>query len=138
MLGEVRPFQGVTELLAELHERDIAIVFASSGKPEHVSYYLDLIDGKRYAQAWTTSDDVERTKPAPDLVHAAMSRVDRTNPLMIGDSTWDAVAASKAGVGTYAVRTGGFGTDELTAAGALGVFESVADLHTHLVAVLGS
>jgi HAD superfamily hydrolase (TIGR01549 family) len=138
MLGELRPFEGVTELLAELHERDISIVFASSGKPEHVDHYLELIDGKRYAQAWTTSDDVEQTKPAPDLVQVAMSQAGGTDPAMVGDSTWDAIAAKKAGIGTYAVRTGGFGSDELTAAGALRVFDSVADLHHQLAGILPS
>ena len=47
---------------------------------------------------------------------------------MIGDTTWDILAAKRAGVGTLAVRTGGFGVDELREAGALAVFESVADL----------
>jgi phosphoglycolate phosphatase-like HAD superfamily hydrolase len=110
-------------------------VFASSGKPEHVDRYLNLIDGKRYAQAWTTSEDVEKTKPAPDLVHVAMSRGNGSAPLMIGDSTWDAIAATKAGIGTYAVRSGGFGVDELTAAGVLGVFDSVAELHSQLAKI---
>jgi beta-phosphoglucomutase-like phosphatase (HAD superfamily) len=136
MLHELRPFDGVTELLAELHERGIGIAFASSGKPEHVDRYLELVDGKRYAQAWTTSEDVEKTKPAPDLVRVAISRVSGVDPVMIGDSTWDAVAATKAGIGTYAVRSGGFGADELTAAGALGVFDSITDLHTRLSVVL--
>jgi HAD superfamily hydrolase (TIGR01549 family) len=138
MLAEIRPFEGVTALLADLHERDVGVVFASSGKPEHVDHYLELIDGKRYAQGWTTSQDVEKTKPAPDLVRVAMSQVHGTDPLMVGDSTWDAIAARRAGVGTYAVRSGGFGVDELRAAGALGIFDSIAELHSQLATVLGT
>jgi HAD superfamily hydrolase (TIGR01549 family) len=138
MLAEIRPFEGVTALLADLHERDVGVVFASSGKPEHVDHYLELIDGKRYAQGWTTSQDVEKTKPAPDLVRVAMSQVHGTDPLMVGDSTWDAIAARRAGVGTYALRSGGFGVDELRAAGALGIFDSIAELHSQLATVLGT
>jgi beta-phosphoglucomutase-like phosphatase (HAD superfamily) len=72
MLGEVQPFEGATELLQEVRDRGFRVVLASSGKQEHVEHYLDLIDGRQLAQAWTTSDDVEATKPAPDLVRVAL------------------------------------------------------------------
>jgi len=107
-LPEVQPFTGAQPLLEEVRERGLRLVLASSGESKHVDHYLDLLNGRELAQAWTTSDDAEQTKPAPDLVETAMAKVDGVNAVMIGDSTWDAKAALRAGLPTYAVRTGGF------------------------------
>ena len=95
MLAEVRPFGGVRELLAALHDRGCKVVLASSGAPEHVDAYLDLFDGRELADAWTTSEDVDRTKPAPDLLSAAVERVDGRTAILIGDSVWDFRAAEQ-------------------------------------------
>ncbi|GAA4556437.1 HAD family hydrolase [Pseudonocardia xishanensis] len=132
MLAEVRPFEGVRELLEGLRSAGLKVVLASSGKPEHVDAYLDLFDGRDLADAWTTSEDVERTKPEPDLIGAAVERVGGGTALVVGDSVWDFEAARRAGYVGYAVRTGGFAPDELTDAGAEEVFDSVPDLHGYL------
>ena len=103
---------------------------ASSAKEKEVEHYLDLLDARHLADAWTTSADVEATKPQPDLVKAALARVDGQpeDAVMVGDTPWDVRAARKAGVDTITVRTGGFGVDELRESGAVAVFESVAEL----------
>ena len=100
-------------LLAEVRRRGFDVVLASSGQPEHIEHYLDLIEGRQLAAAWTTSDDVETTKPAPDLLQVALQKVGGRTGVMVGDSTWDCIAAAKAGVGSLAVRTGGFSVEEL-------------------------
>jgi HAD superfamily hydrolase (TIGR01549 family) len=128
MIEEVQPFAGVTELLRAVRDRGFRVVLASSGKAEHVEHYLDLIDGRDLADAWTTSDDVESTKPAPDLVQVAMEKVGGSSGVMVGDSTWDCVAADRAGISSLAVRTGGFSVEELREAGAERVFDSLAEL----------
>lgn len=128
MIDEVRPFDGAHALLAEVKQRGFQVVLASSGKSDHVERFLDLLDARDVADAWTTSDDVEASKPAPDLVQTALARVPGTGGVMIGDSPWDAIAAAKADVATVAVRTGGFSADELRDAGAVGVYESLVDL----------
>ncbi len=69
---------------------------------------------------------------APDLLRAAMDKLPGRSAVMIGDSTWDFVAAGKAGIPSYAVRTGGFSAGELRAAGAKEVFESLGDLQRQL------
>jgi HAD superfamily hydrolase (TIGR01549 family) len=132
MLAEVRPFEGAADLLREVRDRGFAVVLASSGKQEHVDHYLDLVDGRELADSWTTSDDVAATKPAPDLVQVALDKVGRRAGVMIGDSTWDCVAAGKAGVPSLAVRTGGFAVEELREAGARRVFESLVELRQNL------
>jgi HAD superfamily hydrolase (TIGR01549 family) len=132
MLDEVQPFAGVVELLTEVRERGFTIVLASSGKPEHVEHYLDLFDGKQLADGWTTSGDVERTKPAPDLLEAALRKVDGTAGVLVGDSVWDFRAAAAIDAPGYAVRSGGFSADELCSAGAKDVFDSPEDLRQRL------
>jgi HAD superfamily hydrolase (TIGR01549 family) len=137
MLGEVRPFDGVRDLLDKLRWRELNVVLASSGAPEHVEVYLDLFDGRDLAQAWTTSEDVERTKPEPDLLGAAVKKVGGRSPVMIGDSVWDFEAAGRAGYPGYAIRTGGFAVEELRDAGARDVFDSVTELCDRLDVVFG-
>lgn len=132
MLHEVQPLEGARELLGELRRRGFAVVLASSGKAEHVDHYLDLLDGRSVAQAWTTSDDVDDTKPAPDLLHVAVQKVDGVAPVVIGDSVWDFEAAQRAGYPGYALRTGGFSLEELRGSGARAVYESLVELREDL------
>jgi HAD superfamily hydrolase (TIGR01509 family) len=129
-IEEVEPMDGSRELIEQLKERGHKVVLASSAKADEVDHYLDLLDARDLADAWTTSADVESTKPAPDLVGAALEAVDGApdDAAMVGDTPWDVEAARKIGVPTLAVRTGGFGVDELEEAGAAAVFESVVEL----------
>jgi len=76
MLGEVQPFEGAADLIREVRRRGLGVVLASSGQQRHLEHYLDLIDGRELADAWTTSGDVKATKPAPDLVQVALAKVD--------------------------------------------------------------
>ena len=108
------------------------MVLASSAKEGEVDHYLDLLDAREIADAWTTSADVEATKPEPDLVRAALEKAGTAEGLMIGDTTWDIKAAGRAGLPSVAVLTGGFGEAELLDAGAAAVFESAADLGRNL------
>jgi HAD superfamily hydrolase (TIGR01509 family) len=130
LIGEVEPMAGSRELIETLKKRGHGVVLASSAKQDEVDHYLDLLDARELADDWTSSGDVEATKPAPDLVSAALEKAGTPpdDAVMVGDTTWDVEAAAKAGVPTIAVRTGGFGTDELEEAGAKAVFESVTEL----------
>ena len=125
LIGEVRPLEGSAELIGELKESGHAVVLASSAKQKEVEHYLDLLDARDLLDAWTTSDDVDATKPEPDLVLAALEHTDGGPAVMVGDSTWDCEAAGRAGLETIAVLTGGFGEDELRDAGAALVVESI-------------
>jgi HAD superfamily hydrolase (TIGR01509 family) len=130
LIGEVETMEGSRELIEACRARHHQVVLASSAKQDEVEHYLDLLDARELADAWTTSADVEATKPEPDLVRAALERGDAKpdDAVMVGDTPWDVKAASNAGVRTIVVRTGGFGEDELRGAGAAAVFESVAEL----------
>jgi HAD superfamily hydrolase (TIGR01509 family) len=130
LIDEVQPMDGARDLIVELKRRDHAVVLASSAKQQEVEHYLDLLDARELADGWTTSADVESTKPAPDLVHAALNLVNGEpgSAVMVGDTPWDVKAAAKAGVETITVVTGGFAEQELREAGAAAVFESVGEL----------
>src|SRR5215218_1438567 len=107
LIGEVEPLEGARELIEDLNARELA-------------------DG------WTTSADVEATKPEPDLVKAAMEKAGTDDAVMVGDTTWDCEAAKRAGIETIAVLTGGFSEAELRDAGAVAVFHSIDDLRRSL------
>jgi HAD superfamily hydrolase (TIGR01549 family) len=128
MIDEVEPLDGAQELLDDLRRDGWSLILASSAKEREVDHYLDLLEARDLVAGWTSSADVEQTKPAPDLVHAALAKGAGGPALMIGDSTWDVKAASVAGLATVAVLTGGFSAEELREAGAAEVVESIADL----------
>jgi phosphoglycolate phosphatase-like HAD superfamily hydrolase len=132
LIGEVEAMDGARELIAELGERGHSVALASSAKPEEVEHYVELLDARELADGWTTQADVDATKPAPDLVQAALDRAGGAPGFMVGDSTWDCVAAGRAGVATLAVLTGGFADAELREAGAAAVFESLEELRGRL------
>jgi HAD superfamily hydrolase (TIGR01549 family) len=132
LIEEIEPFAGARELVADLKERGHAVVLASSAKQNEVDHYLDLLDARELADGWTTSADVEATKPEPELVLAALEKAGGGDAVMVGDTTWDCEAARRAGIATIAVLTGGFSEQELRGAGAMAVFESIAELRKRL------
>lgn len=132
LIHEVEPLSGAKELIGELKQRGSAVVLASSAKAHEVEHYLDLLDARGVADGWTTSADVEATKPEPDLVKAAIEKADNGEAAVVGDSTYDCEAARRAGVETVAVLTGGFSEQELRDAGAVAVYESITALRDAL------
>jgi len=132
LIDEVEPLAGARELIEDVKRMGRTVVLASSAKPDEVEHYLDLLDARGLADGWTTSGDVEKTKPEPDLVHAALERAGTEAAVMIGDSTWDCEAAGRAGVQTIAVLTGGFSDQELRDAGAVAVYHSIEELRRSL------
>jgi HAD superfamily hydrolase (TIGR01509 family) len=134
LIGEVQPMRGAHELIEELARRGHTVLLASSAKQEEVDCYLDLLDARDLADGWTSSADVESTKPEPDLVHAALQKAGAaaSQAVMIGDTPYDVEAAKRAEVPTLAVLTGGFSEQELRDAGAREVYESVEALGEQL------
>jgi HAD superfamily hydrolase (TIGR01509 family) len=131
LIAEMAPLPGARDLLLAVKERGHTLVLASSGQPDHVDAFLDLLDARGIADAWTTSGDVQASKPAPDLLHVALEKVGAppdARSVLVGDSTWDVEAARNAGMPALVVRSGGFGDDELTEAGAIALYDTPGDL----------
>jgi HAD superfamily hydrolase (TIGR01549 family) len=128
LIDEVQPLHGSRELIEDLKQRGHTVVLASSAKQEEVEHYLDVLDARDLADDWTTSADVEATKPKPDLVQAALDKAGGDDGALVGDTTWDCEAAKRAGVPAVAVLTGGFSEAELREAGAVAVYQSIDEL----------
>jgi HAD superfamily hydrolase (TIGR01509 family) len=131
LMTEVAVLPGARELIVALGERGHRVVLASSGKPHHVQHALDLLGAREIADGWTTSEDVESTKPAPDLLQVALKKIGEpadASSVVVGDSVYDVEAAKNAGMPALVVRSGGFGDDELRNAGAVGIYDTPADL----------
>jgi len=129
LIPDVTATEGAAELLSHLRERGLKVVVASSGEPGLTSRLLELVDGGPglvHRIVWGTP--TVRSKPAPDLFHAALESVGGTDAVVIGDSVWDTQAARAAGLPCLAVRTGGFDDAELTAHGATSVYENPREL----------
>jgi HAD superfamily hydrolase (TIGR01509 family) len=127
MIDEVVPLPGARRLLEVLAERARAVVLSSSAKPDEAEHYVDLLDVRDLVDGWTTAEDVDATKPEPDLIEAGLAKAGGGPALMIGDSTWDCRAAARAGVPTVTVLTGGYCREELLGAGAVAVFGTIAE-----------
>jgi HAD superfamily hydrolase (TIGR01509 family) len=132
LIEEVAPLDGAHELIADLKECGRTTVLASSAPKKEIDHYLDLLEARDLADGWTTDDDVEATKPEPDLVRAALVMARTHEAVLVGDTPWDIESARKSGIETITVITGGYSEQELRDAGAVGVYESVQELRAHL------
>lgn len=129
LIHDVAALPGARAFLETLRERGHPAVLSSSAKQGDLDVYLDLLGARELVDAWTVADDVERTKPSPEIVYAALEKLgDVDGGVMVGDSVHDVAAAHGAGLPTIAVLTGGFGAQELLDAGAECVFEDLLEL----------
>lgn len=129
------PLDGAADLLRACADRGLRVVLASSASGPQAGAMRRALDADDAIHAMTTSDDVEASKPEPDLVHRALDKagVPPEHAVFVGDAVWDVEAALAAGVPCVAVLTGGgFSRDELREAGAEEIYESPADLLGHL------
>ncbi|MGI8723191.1 MAG: HAD family hydrolase [Geodermatophilaceae bacterium] len=128
LLPEVSAFDKASALIAELHRRGWRLGLASSGKPDHTRVAINSLGGDGPLDGWTSADDAEDSKPAPDILKAALDQVGGRAAVCVGDSTYDVLAAAAAGWKCICLRSGGFGVAELYDAGAAQVFDDVAEL----------
>ena len=127
LMPEVKVFDGAPELVNRLKEAGHAVVLASSAKQEEVEHYVELLGAADRIDGFTSSADVDTTKPEPDLIEAALEKAGTREAVMVGDSVWDVESASRAGIDSVAVLCGGFGEAELQGAGAKAVVTSIGD-----------
>jgi HAD superfamily hydrolase (TIGR01509 family) len=132
LIDEVAPLEGARELIVALKERGHTVILASSAKADEADHYVDLLVVRELVDGWTTSADVEQTKPQPDLVLAALEKAGGGDAVMVGDSTWDCEAAKRAKIKSVGVLTGGFSEKELRDAGAAGVYQSIVEMRRDL------
>jgi HAD superfamily hydrolase (TIGR01509 family) len=130
-LPRAAPFPGVRALFERLVTDGRKVVLASSAKQAELEYHRNLIGASDLVHAATSTDDVEDSKPCPDIFEAALGKVKPLGPsdvVVIGDSPWDVKAAAKLGIRAIGVRCGGFAEEELLEAGAAAIYDSPQDL----------
>jgi HAD superfamily hydrolase (TIGR01509 family) len=129
---EVRVMPGARELLGALHARGHELVLASSAAEEDLEHFLDLLGARDLLAAWTSSEDVEETKPAPEIFDVALERIGGGPAVVVGDAPYDIEAAGRCGVPAIGLLCGGFGEAELRESGAVAVFASLDALREDL------
>jgi HAD superfamily hydrolase (TIGR01509 family) len=135
MMPEIRAFPQVGDLLAEVHRRGATVALASSANAEQLEAMLEAIDAPEGSIDHVTgADDVDHSKPAPDVFQAALDAtgLQASETLVVGDTVWDIKAAAKVGLKVVAVITGGIARAELEEAGAIAVYDDVAHLLAEL------
>jgi HAD superfamily hydrolase (TIGR01509 family) len=133
-LPKVRPFPKVRELFQRIRDDGKSIVLASSGKKADTKYYIDLLQISDLIEGYTSGDDAEHSKPAPDIFAASLKKLGNLAPskaITVGDTKFDVAAARKAGLRTIALICGGTSESILREAGAIAVYRDPADLLAH-------
>ncbi|MCK1337427.1 HAD family hydrolase [Bradyrhizobium sp. 38] len=126
----VRPFSAVPDLLRRVRGVGIRIAVASSAKKDELSKYLEIAGIGDLVDVTTSSDEVKESKPAPDIFEAVLKKleIEGHNAVAIGDTPYDAEAASKAKIATVGVLCGGFTESSLRQAGCVQVYPGPAAL----------
>jgi len=135
----VRPLPGSRELLDALSGAGIPWAIATSGRMETARVTLEVLGIDPGRTAVVTRDQVRYAKPDPDLFVAAAERLGASinTAVIVGDSIWDMLAATRCRALGVGLLSGGYGSDELQKAGAFRVYEDPSDLLRHLDEVGG-
>ncbi|GAA4964938.1 HAD family hydrolase [Actinoplanes utahensis] len=126
----LRPLPGAAELVRAVAGRGLAVVLASSARAPELDQLRRVLGADDVITAATSSSDAEQSKPAPDILEAALdqSGVDPKAAVFVGDSVWDVQAAGKLGIPVVGLACGGTSAAELTDAGAVAVYDDPAAL----------
>ncbi|HEX8422731.1 MAG TPA: HAD family hydrolase, partial [Pyrinomonadaceae bacterium] len=133
-LPRVRPFPKVRELFERIKADGLAIALASSAREEELARHKRSLRIEDLLAAATSADDAERSKPHPDIFQAALAGIGHVKPeesVVVGDTPYDVIAAGKAGIHTIGLLSGGFTEEDLRSAGAVEIYQDVADLLEH-------
>ena len=129
-LGRIVAFPEVRALFQRLLDDGKVIALASSAKEEELAHYKKLADVSDLLEAETSSDDAEKSKPHPDIFQAALKKlgVEAVYAIVVGDTPYDAEAATKAGIRPVGLLCGGWSEADLMKAGCIAVFRDPSDL----------
>jgi membrane protein len=130
-LNQVKAFPAARDLLMRVYAAGQQVVLASSASKGELEHYLDLLDVRDIVAQATGADDVESTKPAPDIFATALEKIaplSAREVLVVGDTPYDVKAAIKCGIAAIALRSGKFSDDALREAGAIALYDDVAAL----------
>lgn len=132
-LPGLHAFPGAWELLERLHNQGFILVVASSAEPDELTRLLQVVHPQApdLFSGETSAKDASHSKPDPDVIHAALHKIDARpeETLMLGDTAYDIEAAARSGVQMIAFRCGGWSDQDLR--GALALYDGPQDLLAH-------
>ena len=130
-LPNIKPTPGGRALREEMRRRGLKLSVASSAPPDELRASLQIVGASNLVEETSSSKDAKETKPDPNIVEATLKKMGYAadEVVMLGDTPYDIEAAQKIGIGTIAVRCGGWGDREL--AGAIAIYDDPADLLAH-------
>jgi len=102
-LPRVEAFPGVRTLFEHLRSEGLGIALASSSKEDELETYKEVADIEDLVDEQTSSDDAESSKPHPNIFFAALEKLGDPDPqgvIVVGDTPYDAEAASQTGLRT--------------------------------------
>jgi HAD superfamily hydrolase (TIGR01509 family) len=128
-ISRIRPTPGAQQLLEWLRDDGLTLAVATSAEPSELRDLLRIAGAVRFFEATASSAEADRSKPDPDIVHAALERSGcrASEAIMIGDTPYDIEAAQRAGIGLIALRCGGWWSDA-DLSGAVAIYDDPADL----------
>lgn len=128
---ELSPAPGSRELLLRMRREGLQLIIATSATTEELSGLLKAAQVDDLLEEAATSSDAEASKPEPDIVEAALRKlqIESSQVVMLADTPYDIEAAAKCRVRVLAFRCGGF--DDNSLAGAVAIYNDPADLLAH-------
>ncbi|AWK89065.1 HAD family hydrolase [Azospirillum thermophilum] len=129
-IAQVKPFPAVPDLFRRLKETGRKVALASSGKPDEIKRYKAILGIEGLPDVETASSDAEQSKPHPDIFQAALDKlgVGPAEAVVVGDTPWDALAATRAGIAAIGMLCGGFPEGALRDAGCREIYRDPQDL----------
>jgi HAD superfamily hydrolase (TIGR01509 family) len=130
----LRALDGAKELLGRCHAGGLAVALASSARDRDLQVMRSVLDADPFIDAATSANDAEESKPAPDILVAALAAtgLDAANVVYVGDAVWDMKAAAALGIPSIGVTCGGIQAGQLRDAGAVEVYQGPRDLLENL------
>ena len=129
-LPMVRPFSAVPDLLARLRATGLGIAVATSAKRDELDTYLDIAGIAHLVQEAACAQDAARSKPAPDIFEATLGKLGlpAAEAVALGDTPYDAEAATRLGLPIIGVLSGGFPEAALRRSGCMAIYPGPAAL----------
>ena len=131
---QIKAFPQVRELFLLIKADGKRVALASSATKDDLATYKQILNVEDLVDAATTTSEVESSKPKPDVFFVTLDKlgdVDPNNVIVVGDTPYDAEAASKALLRTIGVLSGGFSEESLRQAGCIAIYQNIADLLAH-------
>jgi HAD superfamily hydrolase (TIGR01549 family) len=138
LLDSADLYPGIRELLILLRSKNVKLsIYTGKGRSAAL-ITLEKLNIVHLFDMIVTGSDVKDHKPSPEGINVFLEKFNLSpdEVLMIGDAPADIIASREAGVKVASVVWDSYAKDEVLGLGSDYLFESVADLHNFLNAMV--